>query len=302
MRFVSLAVLSFAAACASRAPIDVAPAPAAVGPIIALPCDWPVGTTVYYRYEWRRADSRTPGSEQVASVSPAVLTVTGKDRLRLDIGAEEQLGPPELVDSEPSMEVVFEPPPIELVVKDGQLIDVANREEAVNAILTQLEAMWPPEDFEWAKEMYGDPKTATQSLLEDPEMLLGTICMAMGDNEHVETSFERPPRMGGPPLLTLVTIDATIRAEEGTATYVLNERIDPKSMDKMTRGIMKDLASEAGVKTPPVPSVDSKTVIVALHSLADGLPISVDTTQTTVVGDNLARREDRWIWTRVTGP
>ena len=57
-----------------------------------------------------------------------------------------------------------------------------------------------------------------------------------------------------------------------------------------------------GAPLAQMPTTHSSSAMVAVHSLSDGLPSFVDSTQTTVVGDNQARREDRWIWTRVTAP
>ncbi|MCK6516121.1 hypothetical protein L6R46_13830 [Myxococcota bacterium] len=311
MRCVSLVLLCLAAACASRAPIESAPAPidvapVAVGPAVALPCEWPVGTTVHYRYERRRLDSRRPGLEQVASVSPVVLTVTAADRLSLDIGATELTGPPELVETARAMLGGFDMPGMELVIKDGQLIDVANREALVSVILSQVQAMLPPETppeaFESVKRLYADPQSATQLLLKEPQTLLGTLCMAMGDNQRIETRFESPGPMGGPTLQSIVTIDATIRPDEGTATYTLSTRTDPESLAALLEHTLKTMVPADGAPLPQMPTTDSSSVMVAVHSLSDGLPSFVDSTQTTVVGDNLARREDRWIWTRVTAP
>lgn len=313
MRCVSLALLCFAAACSdpppaenpSAAPLAAAPTSSPGGPIVPLPCDWAAGTAVHYRVERRRIDSRAPGLANMLSLSPAVLTVTGTDRLSLDIGATELVGPPSLVEAARAALVGFDLPPMALVVKDGQLVDVANRAELVQVIFTQIEAMLPPdtppEAVAMAKAMYADPATATQLLLKEPNALLGTICMAMGDGERVVSSFESPGAMGGPALRSIVTIDATIRPEAGTATYTLSTQTDPESLRALTAHLLSAHGPGAKDEAPP-PASDSSNVVVAIHSLADGLPISVEATQITVVGDNEARREDRWTWTRVPAP
>lgn len=315
MRCVSLTWMIFAAACASRSPTETAmqalmeATPAAQpGPAVALPCDWPVGTTVHYRYERRRLDSRTPGLEDVASVSPATLIVLGKDRLSLDIGETELTGPAHLVDAARAMLLGFDLSPMELVVKDGQLVDVANREALVTEILTMVQAMLPPETppeaFAAVKATYEDPASATQLLLKEPNMLLGAICAVMGDGQRVETSVETPGLVGGPSLRSITTIDAEIRLDEGTATYTFSTHTDPESLSAAIEHYIKTVVPAAGEKLPPLPLPNSQSALVAVHSLADGLPISVNGTRTIVVGDESysVRREERWSWTRVTPP
>ena len=310
MRCVSLALPVFAAACASRAPIEapiVAPA-TKPGPAVSLPCDWPVGTTVHYRYEWRRLDSRTPGSEKVTSVSPAALTVTGKDRLSLDIGLTELTGPARLVDAARAMSPGFDLSAMELVVQKGKPVKLANGEALVNETLFTGYAMLPPETPPVASAsvevMVGNPATAVELLHTEPSTLLGAICTVMGDGERIESSVESAGPMGGPNVRNFVTLDAKIRPEEGTATYTLITITDPESLNVMKEHHLKlkSLPPEVGETMPPLQLVDTRSVLIAVHALSDGLPISVEATQITVVGDNEARREDRWTWTRVTPP
>lgn len=286
---------------------DVQPNPLPGAPV-ALPCDWPAGTTAHYRYERRRLDSRTPGVEQITAVSPATLTVLGPDRLSLDIGPTELTGPPHLTSAAQAMMAGFDLSPMELVHQGGVLVEVANREALVTEILTVTRAMLPPdtppEAFAAVEGMYADPGTATRLLLKEPQVLLTGLCAVMADGERVEQVAETPGLPGGPSLRTITAIDAEIRQEEGTATYNLTTITDPESLSAAVEYFIKSYVPAAGEAMPPLPLPDNQTVLIAVHSLADGLPISVDATQTTVVrvADVEARREERWLWTRLPAP
>lgn len=285
-----------------------APLTAPPGAPVALPCGWPAGTTAHYRYERRRQDSRTPGLEQVASVSPATVTVLGPDLLALDIGPTELTGPPHLTSAAQAMMAGFDLSPMELVLQDGAVVDVANREALVTEILTVTRAMLPPdtppEALAAVEGMYADPGTARRLLLKEPQILLAGLCAAMADGERVEQVAETPGLPGGPSLRTITAIDAEIRLDEGTATYTFTTITDPESLSAAIEHFMKSYVPAAGEAMPPLPLPDNQSVLIAVHSLADGLPISVEATQTTVVRveDVEARREERWRWTRLPAP
>lgn len=315
MRCVNLALLCLAAACASRSPTETAmktlmeaTSTTRPGRAVALPCDWPVGTTAHYRYERWSQDSRTPGLEQVTSVSPATLTVLGPDRLSFDIGPTELTGPPHLISAAQAMLAGFDLSPMELVLQDGVLVDVANREALMTEVLTMTRAMLPPdtppEALRMVEGMYADPASATQLLLKEPNILLAGLCTVMGDGERVEQVIEIPGLAGGPNLRSITAIDAELRLDEGTATYTFTTIIDPESLGAAAEHFMKSFTPAEGEAMPPLPLPEHQSVMIAVYSLADGLPVSVDATQTTLVrvGDLETRHEERGRWTRLPAP
>ena len=310
MRCVNLALLCFAAACASRAPTQtpiVAPA-ATPGPAVSLPCDWPAGTTAHYRYERRQQDSRAPGLEQVATISPATLTVLGPDRLSLDIGLTEVTGPPHLL-SPPWVTLSgFDPLPMELVLQDAVLVDVANAEELVPDLVRTARATLhpdsPPAVLASLTAAYEDPANRTRLLLKEPNLLLGALCMVMDDGERIEDVTWVSGLSGGPKMRTISIIEADIRQDEGTATYTFTNLSDPESVRRAVEEHLKTVNSAAGERSQIVPVAENQSVTIVVHSLADGLPVSVEATQTILVHVGLlqVRREERWLWTRLPAP
>lgn len=310
MRCVNLALLCFAAACASRAPTQtpiVAPA-ATPGPAVSLPCDWPVGTTAHYRYERRQQDSRAPGLEQVATISPATLTVLGPDRLSLDIGLTEVTGPPHLL-SPPWVTLSgFDPLPMELVLQDAVLVDVANAEELVPDLVRTARATLhpdsPPAVLASLTAAYEDPANRTRLLLKEPNLLLGALCMVMDDGERIEDVTWVSGLSGGSKMRTISIIEADIRQDEGTATYTFTNLSDPESVRRAVEEHLKTVNSAAGERSQIVPVAENQSVTIVVHSLADGLPVSVEATQTILVHVGLlqVRREERWLWTRLPAP
>jgi hypothetical protein len=310
MRCVNLALLCFAAACASRAPTQtpiVAPA-ATPGPAVALPCGWPVGTTAHYSYERRQQDSRAPGLEQVATISPATLTVLGPDRLSLDIGLTEVTGPPHLL-SPPWVTLSgFDPLPMELVLQDAVLVDVANAEELVPDLVRTARATLhpdsPPAVLASLTAAYEDPANRTRLLLKEPNLLLGALCMVMDDGERIEDVTWVSGLSGGSKMRTISIIEADIRQDEGTATYTFTNLSDPESVRRAVEEHLKTVNSAAGERSQIVPVAENQSVTIVVHSLADGLPVSVEATQTILVHVGLlqVRREERWLWTRLPAP
>lgn len=310
MRCVNLALLCFAAACASRAPTQtpiVAPA-ATPGPAVALPCGWPAGTTAHYRYERRQQDSRAPGLEQVATISPATLTVLGPDRLSLDIGLTEVTGPPHLL-SPPWVTLSgFDPLPMELVLQDAVLVDVANAEELVPDLVRTARATLhpdsPPAVLAALTATYEDPANRTRLLLKEPNLLLGALCMVMDDGERIEDVTWVSGLSGGSKMRTISIIEADIRQDEGTATYTFTNLSDPESVRRAVEEHLKTVNSAAGERSQIVPVAENQSVTIVVHSLADGLPVSVEATQTILVHVGLlqVRREERWLWTRLPAP
>lgn len=286
---------------------DVQPG-ARSGAPVALPCGWPAGTTAHYRYERRQQDSRAPGLEQVATISPATLTVLGPDHLSLDIGLTEVTGPPHLL-SPPWVTLSgFDPLPMELVLQDAALVDVANAEELVPDLVRTARATLhpdsPPAVLASLTAAYEDPANRTRLLLKEPSLLLGALCMFMGDGERIEDVTWVSGLSGGLKMRTISIIEADIRQDEGTATYTFTNLSDPESVRRAVEEHLKTVNSAAGERSQIVPVAENQSVMIAVHSLADGLPVSVEATQTILVHVGLlqTRREERWRWTRLPAP
>ena len=309
MRCVTFALL-FAVACAGRAPEMPRIPERSVSfsidqPLVKLPCAWPVGATYRYTYERRREDAQVSDLGAATFVAPAVLTVSAPDRLTLDIGRAEINGPAGLIEPLRAMVGDDDRPAKELVFRDGEVVGVKNYAELSGEVDRELRMLMPyttsPEVFGTIRATYDNPRAAVSLMLVEPTVLLGALCSVMGDGQEDRSADETPSPFEGLTVRREMIVTATIEPEAGIATYVIETTTNQMSLLKM----MKEAESARSRKKraelhAEVAEHELYFFTVAVHSLADGMPLSVEATKT--IGGKVYpfQRADHWRWTRVT--
>ena len=313
MRCVTFALL-FAVACASRAPVE-APGmgvnEALTGEVVTQPCAWPIGATYRYTYERRYEDWMGMTRYGITTVAPVELSLSANDRFIFDIGPAELIGAPR--DLEQASRLITSPDPVafKLVVHDMGLVSIENYPEVMNELgilLLEFVSLWTsPEEIESTLSRHEDPQEGMQHLLSVPRSLLMMRCVSLSDGQRVVTFEEGPHPLGGPHNLRYIhTTEATIRPEEGTATYLYELATDPESLrapiEHYVSTLPEDSKSSVEEMMTDYAGVEFVLKIVAVHSLVDGMPLFVESTRSQRSQFGEVERSGVWRWTRVPEP
>jgi hypothetical protein len=298
---------------AQAEPVPIAaPAPLPLGELIALPCGAEPGATWLYESVRHRSDRREPTLEGTSTVTPltvtwaetgppAIVTWThGKSQFR---GLPEDT---ELDDEARLATEILADLPMEVVVEAGVTTGVRNLEEIVGAMepLFQIFEADSPEAAAKAKALFLDPAQGPPLLLRDVRPFWAMVCGKMHVGETVTGPTQFPNPFGGMPIagtesFALQSVDKTA----GTATYSTLTKTDPDGIIAAVEPILRQMLPAGGDEAAmmqaldQLPPIDTRAEGAFIMSLADGMPIQVQVTQTIGAGD-VVQRSDTWIWTR----
>lgn len=308
---VALLVLASPAEAGRKKKQAKAEPPAAAG--VALPCDWPVGTTFDFRYTHARTDTRQPALEGSLMTSPLQVRVTRAGdpmHVAYDAGEFTFEGTPEAVAALEAMTGGTDMPDLalEVVVTGGSVSGLANHSEIVDALEPMMREMTegqPPELFAQTMAMFRDPALGPAMLLKEPTMFFALHCVTLQQGQVLAMPTAYPNPFGGEPIPGKSSVAMTGHdAAAGTASYETRDATDPEAAKVILKAALQRLAPEAMdpamvetalAQLPPIETVSTGRMV---YSTADGFPLSIEVS--TVIGaeGHPMRRTDTWTWTR----
>lgn len=287
------------------------------GGAVVLPCVWPEGLEVRYDYVRERTNVDDPALAEVSATTPVTVTVreSRPDYSRIEYASGETRfdGPKEAIEAARIQLGDVSVPPMQLVMHDGTVDEVANRAEVLEVMMEVVERTMPPRPdrdrvLATTRALFEDPETGNPLLLRDVGKLFAMHCIVATPGEAMESEMLFPNPIGGPPIAgtssvrfgELDEVARTLRVETRDAT-------DPEAIAALVPQLVARYLPEGAELTEEnmaeilerFPPIENELVGEMVYSVDDGFPQMVEMRQTVGTEGGPHHRTDRWRWTRV---
>ncbi|MCA9493785.1 MAG: hypothetical protein KC621_27830 [Myxococcales bacterium] len=310
MTLLLLVLVAPADAGRKKKTVEVPPAEPAAPLQVALPCDWPVGTTFRYDYVRRRTDARDPQLAEMVSHTPTTVEVTASGNpvvFAYGSGQPVFSGPADRVAQMGDPLGGVSLPPMQLVLKDGALTALLNQEEVLavmEPLVRSLAGDAPADVVDQTLALYHDPVLGQALLLKEPARLFALHCVTMTEGDVIDAPTEFANPFGGPPIAGRSVIrmagydpvahTLTVTTEESTDLEAVRAML-PALVAAWIPGTPEEDMEAVAAQLPPI---ESRTVGTLVYDTTDGFPLSVEVTQELGAVGHPMRRTDTWSWTR----